>query len=211
MDTTKPSDVIAETEDLRDVIGTPSKLVADKEMPALDVYCRRFIEMSPFLVMASTGDSGHLDVSPRGDPPGFVKVADANTLYVPDRPGNRRVDTMRNILANEKVGLIFFLPGYEETVRVRGRASIVRDADLLETMAVGGKSPNLAIRVIVDEVFFHCAKAIKRSGLWGPDAQIEPGIDFPRFGKILAEQRKSGKSEAEMQAFLDDNYKNQLY
>ena len=205
------AEILTDLDDLRDVIGEPMPLAATKEMPTLDKHCRRFIEMSPFLVLSTQGEAGHIDVSPRGDPPGFVTVADEKTLYIPDRPGNRRVDTMCNLLVNDRIGLIFFLPGYEETVRVRGRACIVRDPEVLSGMAVDGKVPKLAILVSVDEVFFHCAKALKRSRLWDPSAQITPGVEYPRYGKVLAEQRNTGKTADELQDFVEDIYKNELY
>lgn len=205
------ADILSDAGDLRELVGPRMPLAATKEMPVLDKHCRRFIEMSPFLVLSTLSEAGHIDVSPRGDPPGFVQVADEKTLFIPDRPGNRRIDTMRNLLANDRIGLIFFLPGYEETVRVRGRGTIVKEPNLLAAMAVDGKPPKLAIRVAVDEVFFHCAKALKRSRLWDATAQITPGVDYPRYGKILAEQRDTGKSADELQRFVDDNYKNELY
>ncbi len=212
MNQSRPDDdAISQIDELREIIGTPMPLAANKEMPVLDAHCRRFIEMSPFLVMASVGSEGHIDVSPRGDPPGFVQVIDERTLLIPDRPGNRRIDTMRNLLTNDRVGLIFLMPGYEETVRVRGRGSVIKGPALLEAMAIGGKAPKVAIRIAVEEVFFHCAKALKRSRLWDPAVQITPGVEYPRYGKIVADQRNTGKTAEELQDFLDDNYKNELY
>src|SRR5205814_4961602 len=134
-----------------------------KERGVLDEQCRAFIARSPFLLLATSGASGRCDVSPKGDPPGFVVVLDEHRLAIPDRLGNKRLDGMRNILENPHVGLIFLIPGREETLRVNGRASIVRDVELLTRLAAQGKLPQLAIAVETEEVFFHCPKAFRRS------------------------------------------------
>ncbi|MEN8196823.1 MAG: pyridoxamine 5'-phosphate oxidase family protein [Pseudomonadota bacterium] len=202
--------VVENRDALREVVGQPMALAATKEMPRLDRHCRAFIALSPFLCMGTMSADGKADVSPRGDPPGFVKVLDDRTVLIPDRPGNRRADSMTNLLANPSIGLIFFVPGVEETLRLNGRATIVRDAALLADMAVNGKAPKLAIRVAIDEVFFHCAKALKRSRLWDPETRIERAA-FPRYAQIIRDQRDTGKTVEEIDAFIQDNYRNELY
>lgn len=162
-------DVVVSKSELRALGGEPTERAVLKEHAALDEHCRAFIARSPFVLIATSGAKGRCDVSPKGDAPGFVHVLDATHLAIPDRPGNRRFDGMTNLLENPHVGLIFLVPGREDTLRVNGRAWIVRDADLLERMAVQGKRPQLAIGVDVEEAFMHCAKAFKRSGLWETD------------------------------------------
>ena len=139
---------------VREIVGEPIPIVQNKEMPQLDNYCRQFIEMSPFLCLGTVGADGHIDMSPRGDPPGFVQVLDDHTLLIPDRQGNQRVDSMVNIMENPNIGLIFFLPGVAETLRIRGRASITDDAKLLTPLALNGKTPKLGFLIAIDQVFF---------------------------------------------------------
>ena len=147
---------------LRAHMGQVSSLAERKTMHRLDRHSRAFIALSPFLVMATADAQGHLDASPRGDPPGFVHTPDDETLILPDRPGNNRVDSLSNLIANPGVGLIFFVPGIEETLRVNGTASVTTDADLLSGLAVLGKPPRTGLRIAVNEVFFHCAKAASK-------------------------------------------------
>ena len=161
-------DLITDEADLRAMLGTPSEIAAKKQLSRLDAHCRAFIAHAPFLALATSDGAGRCDVSPKGDPAGFVRVLDDTHLVIPDRPGNKRFDGMRNILANPHIALLFLVPARGETLRVNGRACITRDADLLAGMAVDGKVPSLAIGVAVEEVFLHCAKAFKRSGLWEP-------------------------------------------
>jgi PPOX class probable FMN-dependent enzyme len=201
---------VTDTTALREIIDEPMALAATKEMPALDKHCRRFIELSPFLCLSSMSASGKADVSPRGDPPGFVKVLDEKTVLIPDRKGNRRLDTMRNILEQPSVAVIFFVPGIEETLRLNGKASITRDPALLEDMAVQGQAPALGIRIEIDTVFFHCAKALKRSRLWEPETRIERG-DFPRYGQIIKDQRNPGGTADEIEDYIQTNYKTEMY
>jgi len=161
-------DLITDEKDLRALLGSPSEVALKKQIARLDVHCRALIAHAPFAVLGTSGPDGSCDVSPKGDPAGFVRVLDDTHLVVPDRPGNKRLDGLRNILANPHIGLLFLVPARGETLRVNGRACITRDPDLLATMAVEGKVPSLAIGVEVEEVFLHCAKAFKRSGLWEP-------------------------------------------
>lgn len=178
-------------EELREVINAPKpdSTVVRKELPALDDHCVAYIAKSPFALLSTAGASGRCDVSPRGDGPGFVRVLDERTLVIPDRPGNRRIDSMQNIIENPHAGLLFLVPGVDETLRVNGRAAITDDADLLATMTMKNKVPKLAIVVAVEEVFFHCARAFKRASLWEPEEWIERS-ELPTLGQILADQLK---------------------
>lgn len=195
---------------LREIIGPKMPLAIEKEMPRLDEHCRRFIALSPFLCLGTMGADGKADVSPRGDPPGFVKVLDDRTILIPDRPGNRRVDSMSNILTNPSVGLLFLVPGMEETLRLNGQASITTDPALLTDMPVDGKVPKLAIKVEIGEVFFHCGKALKRSRLWDPATRIERKT-FPSMGQLIHDQRKTSLTVEALDKFVEDNYTNELY
>jgi PPOX class probable FMN-dependent enzyme len=160
------ADVITTEAELREIVARPNRWIMGKVRPRLDEDCLRFIARSPFVVLASTAPSGYLDLSPKGDPAGFVQVLDDETLALPDRPGNRRIDSLRNILANPNVGVIFFVPGEGETLRVGGKAIIVRDRNLRESMALNGRVPELATVITVERAYFHCGKCIVRSKLW---------------------------------------------
>jgi uncharacterized protein len=160
--------VVTTERELRELYGRPGDRAVAKERPTLNEDCRAFIAHAPFLVMGTAGADGRCDVSPKGDAPGFVQVLDDRHLAIPDRLGNNRLDGMRNIVENGHVGLIFFIPGREDTLRVNGRARIVRDEALLERLAVAGKRPVTALLVEVEQCFMHCARAFKRAGLWEP-------------------------------------------
>ena len=177
----------ANKRELREFYGEPSQRAKYKQLDKLDVHCRNFIAHSPFLVLSSAGADGSADASPKGDAPGFVVVLDDETLLIPDRLGNNRVDSFQNVMENPHVGLLFFVPGMNETLRVNGRASLTTDADLLEPLAVKGKAPQAGLLVKVDEAFLHCAKALIRSNLWAPATQIDRK-SFPSMGKMLADQ-----------------------
>lgn len=155
---------------LRELMGEPvHPIVVAKTMAALDGHCRTFIDRSPFVLVSSADRDGRMDISPKGDPAGFVRVLDDRTLAIPDRPGNQRFDTLRNLIDNPQVGLIFLIPGKRETLRISGTARIVTDPPLRETMAIKGKSPALVLVVDVEEAFFHCAKCMIRSAMWQPE------------------------------------------
>jgi PPOX class probable FMN-dependent enzyme len=209
-----PDDTTAKTvtdaADLVRIVGEPKPEIATKELPALDVHCRHFISLCPFLCISTADAAGNQDVSPRGDPPGFVRVLDDRTILIPDRKGNRRVDTMRNILENPNVGLLLMLPGVEEVVRINGKATLTEDPALLAGSAVNGSVPALGIIVKIDDVFFHCAKAVIRSKLWDPETPIQR-TDFPTFGEIVRDQRMPGGDPAEIDAGLQENYRSTLY
>ena len=203
---------------LRDIFGRPGDLAKRKDIGHLDKHCRRFIELSPFLCIGTADKNGKADVSPRGDPPGFVQVLDDKTLIIPDRPGNNRLDTMSNILENPAVGLLFFIPGFDDTLRINGKATITADPAILERATVDRKQPKVAIRVAVEEAFFHCAKAFRRSRLWQPDAQVDRAI-VPSLARIIMEQvaevrQKCGPNDAEVEAAdvaLEEDYRTELY
>ena len=163
------ADTITSEDQLREIIGQPSVYVIQKVISTLDDHCRAFITKSPFMLLASANQHGRLDVSPKGDPAGSIHILDEKRLAIPDRPGNRRADTLTNILHNPNVGLLFMIPGKAETLRINGTAQIVRDDWLREKMAVGGKTPALAIVVTVETAFMHCAKCVIRSNLWDPE------------------------------------------
>ena len=170
--------------DLEAHYGTPHERAVRKEIDHVNADYRRFIECSPFVVMATGGPEG-LDCSPRGDAPGFVRVADEKTLLIPDRRGNNRIDSLRNIVSDPRVALLFLIPGIGETIRVIGRATISTDPALAESFIVDGKTPRTVIVVAVERVFYQCTKAIVRSKLWDPAGQVDRN-SLPSAGTILA-------------------------
>ena len=175
---------ISDEDELREIIGSPTPLVAAKISARLNDLTRQFIERSPFVCVATATPDGGLDVSPRGDPAGFVRILDERTLLLPDRPGNRIADTLTNLLADARIALLFLIPGVGDTFRVNGRASIVDDPELLAPSAVGGKPPRLGILVAIDEAFTQCSKALVRSDLWNPARHIERS-ELPSSGEIM--------------------------
>jgi len=196
-------------EDLRAHFGKVSSLAEKKVLHHLDRFCRDFIALSPFLVMATSDGKGNADATPRGDGPGFVAVLDDKTLLIPDRRGNNRVDSFSNVLESPGVGLIFFVPGINETLRVNGKAEITQNAGLLTPLTVRGVTPTIGLKVHVDEAYFHCGKALIRAQLWSPQAQIERK-SFPSLGRIIAEQTAAIEAEAAEQA-LEEAYRTRLY
>lgn len=201
---------------LRDLFGPAMDLAVRKSLTALDRHCRDFIARSPFLCIGTSGKSGRADVSPRGDPPGFVQVLDERTLIIPDRPGNNRLDTMSNILENPAVGLLFLIPGFDDTLRINGKATIVRDEALLAGAEVNGKRPVVAIRVDVEEAFLHCAKALKRARLWDPASRVDRRV-MPTLGRMILEQtapagtRPAEAVVAETDNLVEEAYRTNLY
>ncbi|MBA3841562.1 MAG: pyridoxamine 5'-phosphate oxidase family protein [Actinobacteria bacterium] len=176
---------VIETEsELREVIGSPTKLVAGKVADRLNDIFREYIVRSPFLCIATSSADGALDVSPRGDPAGFVRILDEHTLLVPDRPGNKIADTLTNVLATGRVALIFLVPGVGDSFRVNGSARITDDPDLLQGSAVEGKTPRLGLVITVEEAFTQCSKALIRSDLWNPDRRVDPQ-EMPTTGQML--------------------------
>ena len=196
---------------LRELFGEPSEVALKKERPALNETMRRFIAASPFLLLATSSPDGRCDVSPKGDAPGFVAVLDDTHLAIPDRLGNNRVDGHRNVVANGHVGLIFLIPGREDTLRVNGRACLTRDPELLASMVVQGKPPKLAIGVEVEECFMHCAKAFKRSRLWQADTWPSARA-APSMAEILMETVKpAGMTLSDMEQRLEEGYRTRMY
>ena len=175
---------ITDEAELREIVGHPTETVLAKISDRLNSLTRQFIERSPFLCLATARPDGGLDISPRGDPAGFVQILDARTLLIPDRPGNRIADTLTNLLADPRIALLFLIPGVGDTFRVNGRASIVEDRELLAASAVGGKVPRLGILVEVEEAYTQCPKALIRSDLWNPEHHIDRS-ELPRHGDIL--------------------------
>ena len=206
---------LIETEaDLRALHAPTHEIALKKSLDHLDRHARDFIARSPFLCIGTQTRDGRADVSPRGDPAGFVKVLDDRTLLIPDRPGNNRLDTLSNILSNPSVGLLFMVPGFDETMRVNGTAQLTRDPALLEQMAVAGRSPKLAIAVHVAEVFIHCAKAFRRSDLWNPDARQDRSA-MPSLMQIIHDQTSNAPVDAaemaERDAALEAAYQSSMY
>lgn len=203
------TETVTTEDELRSRYGAINRLAAQKQLDRLDVHARRFIELSPFLVISSQGADGLGDVSPKGDAPGFVQVLDDRTLLVPDRPGNNRLDTLSNLMTNDGVGLLFLVPGVCETLRVNGRARVVTEAELLNPTAVRGRLPTAGILVAVEEVYLHCAKALVRSKLWEDDHRVERR-SLPSLGQMLADQI-AGLDGADADVRIEDSLKNRLY
>ena len=202
--------------DLRETMGETMEISTKKCIPSLDKHCKAFIERSPFLCIGTSGESGRADVSPRGDPPGFVQILDDNTLFIPDRPGNNRLDTMTNIIENPNVGLLFLVPGFDDTLRVNGKATIIRDNKLAEAAVVNGKEPKVGIKVEVQEAFLHCAKAFKRSRLWDEESR-QNRREMPSLGRMILEQTAppeeppTEETVKETDEFVEENYRTELY
>jgi PPOX class probable FMN-dependent enzyme len=183
---------------LREIIDTPKPdaPAMRKQHAALDAHDRAFIARAPFLLLATASGDGRCDVTPRGDAPGFVAVLDERTLLVPDRPGNRRLDTYQNILANPHAGLFLLVPNVEETLRVNGRAWLTEDQDVLGPLAVEGNPPRVGVELEVEEVYFHCARAFRRARLWQPDTWIERD-ELPTLGQVLHDQLEMAELTAD--------------
>jgi len=194
--------------DLAVIYPKPSDRVIAKVRPALDVHSRKFIAMSPFCVMATSGADGSVDASPRGGRPGFVHIDGDHRLLMPDRPGNNRLDSLGNISdGSGLVQLIFFVPGINETLRVGGKGSLSTDPDLLAKLEEFGKPPRLVLVIAVHEVYFHCGKAIMRAQLWSQDAQVRRS-EMPSISEIIHDQTKLGAPEP--QEVIDRRYRDQL-
>ena len=203
-------EIITSEAQLRAILGTPSEVVNNKTITIIDKHCRKFIEHSPFLTIASTNGKGETDVSPKGDPAGFVKVLDEKTLAIPERLGNKRADTFVNILNNSGVGLLFFIPGINETLRVNGKAQIITDLAIREQLKVKNKLPQFALIIHVEEAFMHCSKCMVRSNLW---TNIDPAIKekVPSLGEIIKDYAKLDAPIEVLDQYLKDSEKNNLY
>ena len=203
--------VVTTERELRELLGHPHERAVQKDLGRLDEHARAFIARSPFLLLATAGGDGRCDVSPKGDAPGFVRVLDDAHLAIPDRPGNKRLDGMTNLLANPHVGLIFLVPGKEDTLRVNGRACIVRDPALLAALEAMGKRPELAIGVEVEECYLHCPKAFRRSRLWEPDSWTG-ARELPSMTKVRwAQEPVPGKTLEDYERESEESLRRTLY
>lgn len=200
--------IIKNESQLREIYGYPNGRAQDKVMPALDKHSRHFISSAPFLVLSTISAEGRMDASPRGGEKGFVHLRDDNTLLIPDSKGNNRVDSMTNIVETGRVGLLFLIPGVDETLRVNGTAQISTDPDILAAFPAENQPPLTCLVVQIEEVFLHCAKAFMRSKLWEADSQIDPN-EFPSIGQMLKDQLGS-KIEAESREAMRERYKGDL-
>ena len=201
---------LSTTEELRTVYKPASDGAVRKELKALDSHCRSFLARSPFVVIGSTDGNGHADVTPKGDRPGFVAVLDATTIAIPDRPGNNRLDTLENLIADPAIGLLFLIPGMNETLRINGKARISTDDALRTRFAIDGKLPLSVIVVTVESAYMHCAKAFMRSELWQPDSWPDRA-SMPTLGQILKDQLALAESAAATDDWLDKGYEKSMW
>ena len=199
-----------ELADLDQIYRPPGKLVIDKSLAVVDKHGKAFIALSPFCVVSSAGADGSIDVSPRGGEPGFVHVSeDGQTLFLPDRPGNNRLDTLRNLLGGPgRIGFMFMIPRFDDVYRVNGKASASADPDLLAKFVEFGRTPRLVLSIAVEEAFFHCPKAIMRGKLWDADAQLERSA-LPTLAEVIFDQLNMGKVPVPEEDIMAD-YKTQL-
>ena len=200
--------VIQSEAELREILGYAGRIAQDKVISEIDDICRAFIEKSPFVLLGSMDAHGNMDVSPKGDPAGFVQVMDRNTLLIPDRPGNRRGDTLSNLLQNPSIGLLFLVPGRSDTLRVNGTAQIVRDEDLRERFIMQGKAPLFVIAVTVREAFFHCTKCVVRSSLWSSEPRHDALVSL---GAAIIEHANLEISVEEADALVVEDETTGLY
>lgn len=210
----KPEFSITDERTLRGLFEATHALAIVKCHDTLGEHAQEFVRRSPFLCIGTQNLDGKADVSPRGDPVGFVKILDERTLAIPDRPGNNRLDTLVNIIANPSVGLLFIIPGFDDTLRVNGQATLVNDPELLKSMSVNDRAPKLAIVVKVSEVFMHCAKAFRRSHLWSPD-HFQDRTEMPSLVKIILDETTGAPSNKDEMRKIDDDleedYRRTLY
>ncbi|MFD4204405.1 pyridoxamine 5'-phosphate oxidase family protein [Micromonospora tulbaghiae] len=195
--------------ELRELIGTPMPRAAAKDRRTLHERDREWLAASPFCLIATAGADGTCDVSPKGDPPGFALVLDDTTIAIPERPGNRRADGYRNILANPHVGLIFLIPGRTDTLRINGRARLIADAPWFADMEVKGHRPLLAVEVAIEQIFYHCAKAFLRSELWQPETW-QPDV-LPTRARLIKEVEAPAESLADLERHYGPAYLETLY
>lgn len=206
----KIKDPITDPAQIREILGEEFNSQTRKIIDHIDDHCRLWIERSPFAVISSIDAAGNMDISPKGDPPGFIKVLDSKTLAIPDRIGNHRGDTLFNLLQNPAVAVVFIVPNRKEVVRVNGYAEIARDPDLLKTMTVNGHQPDLAIVVRVKEAFFHCGKSMIRSHLWQPDKW--PDIEgLPTYGRAIKDHADLSVTIEEIERIMGANETDRLY
>ena len=190
--------------------GAPLEIAKAIMLDSLDDYQTAFIKASPFLCIATADGQGQPTISPKGDAPGFVKVIDQNTLLIPDRMGNNKLETFHNLIENSKVGLIFFVPGYKETLRVSGHSTIIKNKEALAYSKVNGRQLDVGLLIEVTKSYFHCGKAVIRSKLWTNEYQPEASI-IPSFGQIISDQSKSGEAASAMDEIVEHAYRDELY
>ena len=200
---------ITSEEQLREVVGHPSDAVANKARTALTQEHRDWLARSPFCMVATAAADGTCDVSPKGDPAGFTLVLDDRTIAIPDRRGNKRTDGFRNVLANPHVGLVYLIPGRGDTLRVNGRATLLRDAPFFDDMVVKATRPVLALLVEVEQVFFHCPKAFMRSNLWQPDTWDPESL--PSRARLVQAVERPADSIEELERYYGPEYAKSLY
>ena len=196
--------------DLRTVYKQPGGGAVGKDIAQIDAHFAHFTSLSPFLCIGTAGENGLCDVSPRGGEPGFVHVIDARTLAIPDRPGNNRLDSLGNITRNPGVGLLFFVPGFEDTLRVNGVAHVTTEPELMARFTTDGKPPRSVVLIDVKEAYLHCVKAIKRAGLWTQQAQVDRAT-FPTAGQVYRDQLKLEIPGEVIDASLDQDARDNLY
>lgn len=200
---------IESAEELRSLLGKPTERARNKERDRLCEMDRTWLGASPFCLVATADAEGHCDVSPKGDPAGFVHVIDDQTLAIPERPGNRRADGFLNVIANPRVGLLFFVPGRGETLRVNGRARVIREANFFDAMIVKGHRPVLALVVEIEEIFFHCSKAFMRSNIWDPESWQPDAL--PSHANIVKAVQKTETTLEELETYYGKQYVANLY
>ncbi|MEA2899875.1 MAG: uncharacterized protein QOJ84_5490 [Bradyrhizobium sp.] len=203
-------EVVTTRQRLRELNKHPSHLVNNKAIDHIDEICRSFIAACPFVLVASRGEDARLDLSPKGDPAGFVAVLDRKTLAIPDRLGNNRLDTFENLLIHPEVGLFFIIPGHGDTLRVSGTGKIVRDTALQNKLAVNGKAPNLVLVVTVEEAFLHCPKCVIRSRMWKPD-QWPDRSELPTLAEAMIAHGALSESMTEIEAVIEHSNTRRLY
>ncbi len=207
----KPEFLVTNETQLRSLCGDTTESIWAKATTMITEPMQQFIELSPFVCLSSQNSEQKTDLSPRGDPAGFVQVADDKTLLIPDRPGNRRYDTMRNVIQSPAVSLLFMIPGVSITLRVNGQAQISHDPDLLAPFSIQGKEPNLVLIVQVEEAYGHCAKAILRAKLWDQSAQRKPA-DVPSLADLMMHHRQISKKEIDrIDDTITQDIKNSMY
>ncbi|MEO0995206.1 MAG: pyridoxamine 5'-phosphate oxidase family protein [Pseudomonadota bacterium] len=202
--------IITHRDQLRAIVGEVPEPPREKTIDHIDALCARYIAAAPFVVMATRGADGLMDLSPKGDPAGFVAVLDEKTLAIPDRLGNGRFDTYENLLVNPEVGLIFLIPGHNDTLRVSGTAKISRDPELCARFAVNGKDPRFVLLVTVEEAMTHCPKCMVRSGMWQPEKWPDRS-NIPTLAEAMVAHGKLSRSVAEMDEIIVNDGKNRLY
>jgi PPOX class probable FMN-dependent enzyme len=206
----QPTHVVKSADDVKTTLGPDFDNQVNKVIDHIDDHCRAWIERSPYVTIASCNANGQMDISPKGDPAGFVKVLDRKTLAVPDRIGNHRGDTFINVLENPRVALMFVVPKRREVVRISGSAQVVRDPDLLEQMVINRHAPDLALLVRVEEAFFHCGKAMIRSRMWQPD-EWGSTEGLPSYGQALKDHGELPDLVADLEGKMARNETDRLY